>query len=1502
MTILQCQQFLPTHVAVPLRLAIESAEPIEAGAALLLAVHRWMRLLFTFYAGHEIEVMPGRFSQLKAALESTGIEIDALDDLLVLAEEFLDPDEICTRPDTKTAELTDKMLHGFVSAVEATEKISLFATSPSLQGRIYEWRGTGGYSIDFGELADEEPSTWMAVGDAAPKRVAHSVMINGIPHPLIQCPSSFDDAEKDLALVCFECPYGGLFNKDMERIAPAFKLNGARALGRLLNRAQLSLQDAGNLATTLRDAGLNEVALELLLISSISHAPKFQPDAVAEFRQLAANTDDAAVIDSWLVEQLEISANKLKQAGDFRAFADVLLAKQQLESGQARAKTLLDIADLYLNDLKEPGSAVLCLLSYLEDYPSDTTAMDRIAQLAFETANPAESAAGLTALASGNRGAIRADLASTAATIWHRLEKPEEEFKALLLLIGVEPDSKGAVEEALAISSGNPEALIKLWKTLKESSKDGGEKVRAAVELSFLLAQQGDQEQAINEWQWILKQDPGQTAVYDALVDSFLEKGEKDKAVELSQNLLLRLIIPETRVHVLRRFARILVDLEESSARTEMVFAEALSLSQNNQEIAERLAKIYADRGEWKAYLAVLGRIAASSPLEQAAQTLMQMADVALEKLDDPLAALGFLTAAAKKEPGNQEPKLRIESLHERLGLWAEVARDLEARSKGEDRVDVLIRLAQVYEERLSLIERTKESLWLALADAPPERINEIAAKLISLHRADGERDKELKAFEHQVKAASDENEAAELLILMAKRALEPPRDSKLALKFLEEALEHNPLHGAAVELASELWLENWQAERVIAAAEFLFSHLAQEPEREANIRRMVGEAAARCDQPEEAVAQLSRVVKLDPSDMMTRARLGRQLSQLGRHEEAIDALKDCYYWSGPEGEALLLAAVNSALEVGRGDLALRCLENFEGERTLQIERLFVKAATLAKDVKKQVSHLKALVELEPQGPTRYTALIRLGDLLKDSLHDPIQAIQYYRQAATQGTGAKAAYHKALDAAVSANEKNAAVGILHSMMEIEPDGHVLASLYHATALLLRELGEKTRARQYFAEAVELNPDLHDAVVELEAALAKEPGELATLYSSLSKHYQLSGQIERLITTLRRLGKLYISLNNPEKAIGVLRQILDKLPNDEEALALLAETIEKTSGREDEALEAHRGVLTVDPAHIDSYRAIRELSLILDDDDLAWCASGALTVLGQATDEERLAFEQKRQPTLRLRRDSLPEDGFVQWILDDDALGGVANIMALLHQPLSNVLPMKRLSDLGLSNENRIDLQSRTLFSNMANAVSRILGLQLPPIYHAPGKAGIAKLPTSTPALAVGDDVLNQWRGRELRFALGRAAVACAPGNELLGISDAKGIRLFIMAALKMVFPDYQVPDDVKGIEEMGKGLAKHMSAAAMQDLKDVLTRFRQSNRPVDVQAFVMAVDRAATRTGLFLANDIQIAAGVLQSDTLFLSEMEYGDHLVEMCAWSVSARYANLRKVMLQPE
>ena len=49
---------------------------------------------------------------------------------------------------------------------------------------------------------------------------------------------------------------------------------------------------------------------------------------------------------------------------------------------------------------------MLCLLSYLGRLSVDMTAMDRIAQS--RNANPAESAAGLTALV-GNRGAIRAD-------------------------------------------------------------------------------------------------------------------------------------------------------------------------------------------------------------------------------------------------------------------------------------------------------------------------------------------------------------------------------------------------------------------------------------------------------------------------------------------------------------------------------------------------------------------------------------------------------------------------------------------------------------------------------------------------------------------------------------------------------------------------------------------------------------------------------------------------------------------------------------------------------------------------------------------------------------------------------------------------------------------------------------------------------------------------------------------------------------------------------------
>ncbi len=1505
MTILERQFSIPTHIAWPIRLSQEASEPWEAGACLLLAAHRWMRLLRVAKGEGASAGIPGRFTDLMEALEGSESGLPAsLGDLIALAQRFLDPHELCKRRDDQAAALVVEIEVALGACLGDDVAIRMLTSGPSLPGRILEWRGPGGHGTGPGALDGGRATTWVATGGEGPRAIGPAVSDGDAPYPLILCPGARERP-------WFECAYGGLYDADGVRAVPAIALTAGRSLGRLLAWTLTRESDGAELAVRLADAGMKSAAAELRLLTVAARVPRFDAQAVAEVRDFVERCGVAgedAVLDAWLLRQMASSEARLRESGDFRGLTEVLLARQQMETGDARARTLRRVATLFHERLEDPESAIWCLLSYLEDNAADEETLAEVGELLPRTARPDQTAGRLDALAAGAQGRLRSRLAQAAAEAWQVAKRPGEALRAWMMVLEVDPNHVEAVSRATELSNDDPEARLRLLALRRDGAQDRGDRIDAAAERASLLAAQGRVPEAREEWRRVLDEAPDRVDAFDALVDAMLADGDRAAAIALGERLAGRIVAPGARSHVLLRLADLLGTTGLSVDRSEVVMAEALALDPGHPELVEALAGIYADRGAWHAHLAVLGRIVATVP-ERAEATLMRMAEVALDRMDDPLASLSFLSAAAARAPNNPEPRRRIEDLHERLGLWAEVSRDLEARAQapGEGRLDTLIRLADVYEHRLSLRERTKETLWMALREAPPARAAGIAHHLAELHRADGERGRELDALEVAVQVGTDDEQTAELLVSMGRRALETPADASTARRLLEEALRRNPVHPVAVELLCGLWLDAGHPERVVAVAEPLARKAAQDGdiEREARVRRMAGDAAARCNDTAAALAQFARVVELDPSDRVTRARLGRKLARLGRHAEAVAVLEECLGdASGCEDrEELLGVAADCALAVGQAAQALAWLEEIgaAGAADAGLLRRRVEAAARAGDARRQAAHLEPLVALEAAGPVRFAGLMKLGDLYRDALADPATAVRWYQAAASEGVSTKAALHKALDAAVAADQRVEALGILQSMLAAEPDGHAQARLHHASALLARELGDAERMREHLLKAVDLDPDLAEAVSALEEALADDPAGRASLFDRLARHYRLSGQSQRLVEMLRRLGGLFLELHNPALAVDALRQVLDRVPDDLEARTVVADTLTRMPGREEEALEAHRAVTAADPTRVESYRAIRELCLLAGDEDGAWCAAGALSVLGQATDDERAAFAQRRQPTLRLRRDTLPPDGFVQWILDPDAADGVARVLSLLYGPLTTMLPLKRLSDLGLTEANRVDPEAKTLFASMAQAASRVFDVRLPRIYHAPGRSGLAKVALHPPALVVGDDVLTAWRGKELRFALGRAVVAFAPGHELVGMSDAAGIRVFFLAALKIAFPDFPVPSDTEGIEEMAADLSRRLSPAAAQELREVLTRFRQGKRAIDIHAFLAGVDRTASRAGLFLANDIEIAAAQLQEDGLFLSELEYGDRLVDLCAWSVSSHHMALRRAMLKP-
>jgi hypothetical protein len=67
---------------------------------------------------------------------------------------------------------------------------------------------------------------------------------------------------------------------------------------------------------------------------------------------------------------------------------------------------------------------------------------------------------------------------------------------------------------------------------------------------------------------------------------------------------------------------------------------------------------------------------------------------------------------------------------------------------------------------------------------------------------------------------------------------------------------------------------------------------------------------------------------------------------------------------------------------------------------------------------------------------------------------------------------------------------------------------------------------------------------------------------------------------------------------------------------------------------------------------------------------------------------------------------------------------------------------------------------------------------------------------------------------------------------------------------------------------------------------------------VGVPRFLEGVDRTTARIGFFLSNDLEIACGQLAEDALALSDLDPVTREIDLCAYAVSARYAELRRSM----
>lgn len=1444
MDLLAIQINAASHVAVPVRKASLEPGPADATFTLLYAAHRLLRLACAF-GGYDADAQgAGRFDRMipfVADMISRGtLDLKETGVSTALSDLQVAADELVTVDAyaERTSREWQPALELTMSCLGGLRPLALFLRTAAgdRDGMMHLAVGSGLPAVRRVSQQGSQVTSILLPDDSLKETGPAMRTGDGIVEPLIPWTGWAGS---------FETIDGRIVDGAGAATIPVAPFVPASALGRL---AAFHAGGSGAPAARIGRTAPGQSAAEYLIISTFGGDDWKTPagiQAIFDFvidngdaRLQQAVTHAAAVAIGRMVESLSTS-------DDAGALAEALISLQQFQEGAARTATLRRASNLYLEKVGDKTAAQLCLLKAIESAPGDTHQLADLLELASEM-----------------------------------------------------PAGDQAWGEAAAEMAGD---LVKLGKALS-GRPEAAPVLKTAADLYDIA---GREEAAAQAHACVLEADPNAVVSIERVIASILEPVELERECRAR---LKRAWDSTARGKILSALARALAALGRASEAAESI-KEALALLPESNDLLQSARSILLDAADWPSLSGVMNRLLAVAPDAQArTDAAIDMAAIAVDRMKSPAIALAWLE---KVDDGkNAAIATRLQQVHAELGMWKEAADDLQRVLSDSNSVQDWIALARIFRDRLGNQSEAARSFRNALERLEGQELVAIAleyAELPGLKDVDGF---VATTLNRAIDAADDDIVKASLFKLLGRFNSAGDTAGSDSVQHLEEALKLNPVDCECALKLAGIYLARDQAEKAFSMLEAPARAAARagDTETEIRLREISAGAAVRCFDHKGAARNLERILELQPANIDAARRLAGVRAALGNVDGAIEVLNSR---ATPDGkpavsDAPLLRELARALSSQKryAEALARLQEAWAIDSTPSEEvfRELVEAASAAGDRDALIDWLKRLVNLEQPSERRFTDLIRLGDAMK-AQGDLDGATEWYMVAAREEYSRKVALHKALDSSIEARQFGRARNILMSIVEEEQDDLKKSDYLLAAALIARDdLNDLNQAASILKEALVRNPFNEQAAAASDQLLLKleRLDELAESLSLRARHYRVSGDSAVLVDTLRKLGDVYENgLHNAMKAAEVFRQILTVTPDDTAAQKHLAYCLTRIPGSEAEALETLRRVVSGDPTSIESYRAIRDLSILTSDQDLATRASSALIVLGQGDESDFHMAARNRSASLRLKRDQIPPDAFMRFIA-----GGLdtrtARIFAILYNPILKIVPFKTPEEAGLGNVNRIMMDEDGLFQNMADAVGRVFDMELPVFWHARGSRGLAKAPFAGRAVVVGDDLVSTRRGKDLRFALARAVVSFMPGAELCGVVDAASLRLFFLAALKMSFPDYPLPADGAGAADFVPLLGKLLKEPEKDEIRRILVNFRKLQKPVDLPGFMRSIDNISARAGLFMAADLEVAASRTMEADMILSDMEPEDRLVELASWCVSADYSELKKLMIQ--
>lgn len=509
--------------------------------------------------------------------------------------------------------------------------------------------------------------------------------------------------------------------------------------------------------------------------------------------------------------------------------------------------------------------------------------------------------------------------------------RAEQMFAAIVELDPQDDIALVALEEARK-ALGKYEELVEMLLAKSQSAPAGEERGRALAEIGRLYATElEDPEQAVVAFTQALCEAPTNDE-YAAEVERLCGAKHGAWAEQLetvSEALKSGTLAPTDSVALMARAARW---YETKLGRADMAlgaYQQVLANDPANEAAAEGMTGIYRRAQQWPELVSVLmarADVAASAP--KARDLRAEAAEILETRLNDMHRARDIFMTVLADDPGHARACDAMARIAERTGDFMTLAQVLERRAearRGVEKAEALVRVAEVYEDRLNDLNEATRRFEAVLA-IDPSNLNALKG-LDRIFNRTGKYRELLEVLERQIEVAATPRQKINLYERIAGLHDEEFLDHQAAAEALEAILRIDGTHDGALSGLARHYraLQKWEP---ACALYERHAEVTTDPNRRIDL--LLARARTLTDQigsPDRATKAYEQVLAIQPSHAGALEALAHLREMSGDAHAALSAI-----------EALAMKAQTPDAKCEQWMRAARLLES-RGDKDGAIER-----------------------------------------------------------------------------------------------------------------------------------------------------------------------------------------------------------------------------------------------------------------------------------------------------------------------------------------------------------------------------------------------------------------------------------------------------------------------------------------------------------------------------------------------------------------------------------